>query len=141
MLSNFVIRTHVGPDVGLGGVDTKLLLDLRLFLGSSGRAKSSTRRNHTDDQRSKAISAATTAATAAIAAQVSGFTQAGYGRTLTVAAYVLCALVCSNELITQRRRLQLDVAQPVLEVWDPLSDRSMSCGVGARATSDRKPNW
>jgi hypothetical protein len=36
---------------------------------------------------------------------------------------------------------QLDVEQPVLEVWDPLSDRSMSCGVGARTASDRKPNW
>ncbi len=40
-----------------------------------------------------------------------------------------------------RQQLQLDIEQPAFGVWDPLSDRSMSCCVGPRAPSDRKPNW
>ena len=36
---------------------------------------------------------------------------------------------------------QLNVEQPAFGVWDSLGDRSMSCGVGARATSDWAPNW
>ena len=37
--------------------------------------------------------------------------------------------------------LQLDIEQSAFGDWDPLRDLSMSCGVGPRATSDRKPNW
>jgi hypothetical protein len=42
----------------------------------------------------------------------------------------------SSELVSG---LQLDIEQFVVLGWDTLSDLSMSCGIGSRATSDRKP--
>jgi hypothetical protein len=42
--------------------------------------------------------------------------------------------------LVSREQLELDIEQPVVLGWDTLSDRSMSCCVGSRAASDRKPN-
>jgi hypothetical protein len=42
--------------------------------------------------------------------------------------------------LVSREQLKLDIEQPVVLGWDTLSDRSMSCCVGSRAASDRKPN-
>jgi hypothetical protein len=46
-----VIGAYVGPYVWLGCVDAQLLLDLRLFLGSHGRARSCLRRPPAEVQR------------------------------------------------------------------------------------------
>jgi hypothetical protein len=78
---------------------------------------------------------------APIAAEVSGFTQGGTdtdGGGLCLARAL--ALKRTHQSAITRRRLHVDIEQPLVLGWDTLSDRSVSCCVGSRATGDRKPN-